>query len=219
MPNIKVIVFDFDGVIVDSNALKYNAFFKLFPESDANAQNAVKEATDSARNKNRFRILREIFRKFGKSANEIENLVSRYAEEYNKKVQQGIIKKGFMPGALQSLKNLSAKYALYINSLTPEFALKEAVENLGIGRFLKGVYGQTSSLEEAKESNLRKIMDLEKVDGENVLVVGDGEVDYQSSKACKCSFMGIVNEFNGWEDTGFPLLYDLTSIDSAIDRL
>lgn len=219
MPNIKVIVFDFDGVIVDSNALKYNAFFKLFPESDINAQNAVKESMGSIGNKSRFKILKEIFRKFGKSADEIENLASRYAKEYNKKVQQGIREKGFMPGALQSLKNLSAEYALYINSSTPEFALKETVENLCIGRFLKGVYGQTSSSEEAKESNLRKIMDLEKVDGKNVLVVGDGEVDCQSAKTYNCYFIGIANEFNGWKDTDFPLLYDLTSIDSAIAKL
>ncbi len=30
--SIKVIVFDFDGTLVDSNELKYNSYFKLFPD-------------------------------------------------------------------------------------------------------------------------------------------------------------------------------------------
>jgi len=219
---IKVIVFDFDGVIVDSNALKYNAFFKLFPESDTKAQNTVKEVMFSIGDRTRFKILEQIMKKLEKRKDEIENLVAHYAGKYNEIVQKEIFEKGLTPGALETLKNLSRDYNLYINSATPEFALKETLGRLDINRFLRASYGRISgadSKESAKKTNLQRIMEREEVGGEKVLVVGDDEADWQAAQVCGCNFIGISNRWNHWERKSFPLISSLRELPKVIKTL
>lgn len=210
---IRVIVFDFDGVIVDSNALKYDAFFKLFPE--AAAREAVKAVMAAIGDKTRFKILEQIFRRLGKPEREIQTLVDSHAARYNEIVQQEILKRGLMPGAAEALKDLSSRYALYINSSTPEFALKQALKNLNLDKFLKGSYGRASS-ENSKESNLKKIIAEERAGSEAVLMVGDSDIDYEAAENCGVRFIGIANDFNKWQDKPFPLLPNLISIEKLI---
>lgn len=213
---IKIIVFDFDGVIVDSNKLKKEVWFNLFPESDTRAQKIVKNALYRRfGEETRFNILRRIFENFGTPLFTRELLVNHYADKYNDLVQQGIAEKGFKVGILETLDLLSKKYALYINSGTPQLALQESVSRLKIQNFFKGVYGRPPS----KEENLKKIMNAERVKGEDVLVVGDNEEDRQSAESCDCHFIGVANEFNGWAKTSFPAISSLIEIKNLIFTL
>ncbi|MFY9463342.1 MAG: hypothetical protein WAP52_04120, partial [Candidatus Sungiibacteriota bacterium] len=75
---IKTVVFDFDGVIVDSNALKDAAFFALFTDHPQVSEELVRDV--HARNDGtRFDILRDIFVRAGTAQGEIEPLVQEYA--------------------------------------------------------------------------------------------------------------------------------------------
>lgn len=213
---IKVIVFDFDGVLVDSNALKYNAFFKLFP--DLQSQKIVKEVMQEIGDRTRFKILSEIMRRLGKPSAEIEDLTLKYAGLYSEMVQREILEKGFIPGALETLKNLSGSYNLYINSSTPEIALREILARLNLNRFLKASYGRIAE-ENPKESNLRKIIAAENVKGEEVLMVGDTEADCEAAQNCGCRFIGIRSDLSSWDKTAFPLLPDLIGLEEIINSL
>ena len=56
---IKVIVFDFDGTLVDSNRLKYDAFFELFTD-DPNHVLTIRKVLSAKKEQSRFIILEEI---------------------------------------------------------------------------------------------------------------------------------------------------------------
>lgn len=200
---IRVIIFDFDGVIVDSNRLKREAWFKLFPE-----RKKIPQGT-------RFEALRAIFTELGKPNDEIEALVTEYAERYNRMVQKGIAEIGLIPEAKEVLGDLASRYALYLNSATPSDALRETVENLGLGRFFKRVFGAPPS----KISNLKNIIEIEGVKEREVVFVGDGESDYEAARACGISFVGIKNDFNNWNDTQFPLVPNIRMISETIKCL
>src|SRR3989344_3137633 len=169
---IKVIVFDFDGVLVDSNQLKHDSWFAVFPERDHSLVKKV--LSDPNIVTTRAEVFRAVFAAKGVSE---ENLKSRSAEfsgRYNDIVQDGIEKMGLVPGALGTFQRLSNKYSLYINSGTPEDALSETVARLDIGHFFKGVFGRRS-LDTKKSEILREIMEKEKAAPEEVLMVGDAD--------------------------------------------
>ena len=55
----KVIVFDFDGTLIDSNRLKYDAYFELFPKDKLHSQ-AIETVLATKYEESRFSILAEI---------------------------------------------------------------------------------------------------------------------------------------------------------------
>ena len=211
---IKAVVFDFDGVMVDSNRLKRDTFFSLFPPSDRMAS-VIAEALSHSRGKGRFEILREILWRFGKQASDVERLVSYYAEEYNEKVQREIAEIGLKEDVSKSLDVLSRNYHLYINSGTYGPALYETIAKLHISPFFQSIYGRPPS----KDENLKIIMGIENAVDNEIVVVGDSEEDYQSATACQCFFIGIPNEFNGWREERFPLVPNLKMALNVIDSL
>ena len=56
--SIKVIVFDFDGTLIDSNQLKHDAYYKLFP-SDGFHKEIITEVLGEIFEESRYVILRE----------------------------------------------------------------------------------------------------------------------------------------------------------------
>src|SRR3989338_7075205 len=118
---IKVIVFDFDGVLVDSNRLKREAWFKLFAPEEVSDE-LIMDVLEKVK-ATRYDILREIFMRLGKPEGEIESLVSQYAGRYNDIVQAGIFSMGLNPWAEEILSNLKPKFNLYLNSATSEEVL------------------------------------------------------------------------------------------------
>jgi phosphoglycolate phosphatase-like HAD superfamily hydrolase len=210
MNKIKAIVLDFDGVITDSNALKQKAFFDLF--NDLDSKDKMDYVLKNKLGRSRYEILREVFSRTGKKQSEIDNLVNEYVVKYDDAVQAGIFSSGLFPGVLEFLEKFSEKYPLYLNSDTPEEALKKTAKNLGIEKFFKGICGFPAT----KEENLQKVIGETDAKGEEILVIGDGEVDYQSARAFNCRFIGIANDFNNWDDKNFPVVKSLNEAGDMI---
>ena len=212
---IKVIVFDFDGVLVDSNRLKHEAWFKLFPPKEVS--NALIADVLVKFKATRYDILREIFRRLGKSEGEIESLVARYADKYNEIVQSGISSMGLNAGAEKTLLDLKAKFSLYLNSATPEDALAQTINRLEIRNYFKKIYGQSEP--RSKEINLQKIINEENVLPSEVLVVGDGQDDLGAAKALGCLFIGVTNNWNKWHGEEFLTVSNLPELMDSIKKL
>mgnify|MGYP001189737295 CR=1 FL=1 len=189
---VKVIVFDFDGTLIDSNQLKYNAFFELFP-SDSLHKEIITDVLDEFIEKSRYVILREILKRINrKTINEddLDYRVHASAKKYNDIVVDGAKRCKEKSGAKEVLESLSKRYNLYLSSTTPETSLKDTVKHRNWEGFFCDIFGYPND----KTSVLFDIIKRESISPGNLLVVGDGKSDRDSADKASCKFFHVFKD-------------------------
>jgi haloacid dehalogenase superfamily, subfamily IA, variant 1 with third motif having Dx(3-4)D or Dx(3-4)E len=188
---IHSIVFDFDGTLIDSNRLKYDAYFELFPAEDRHAR-IIREVLSESFEQTRYVILEEILRRFGvENQTYISKEVNKLAGQYNNIVVAGAKTCPEKAGAEDALKKFAPMYRLYVNSTTPDASLKEIIRFKKWDGYFRGVFGYPHE----KPETLLRIMALEKLRSDQVLVVGDGESDRKSAAENGCPFFYVTEQF------------------------
>lgn len=188
---IRAIVFDFDGTLIDSNRLKYDAYFMLFPADNHHAR-IIRAVLSEIFEQSRFFILEEILRRLGaREKHSLKREVGKLAERYNEIVLAGAKTCPEKPGAEEALKRFVPAYGLYVSSTTPEAALKEVLRFRKWDGYFRAVFGYPHK----KPETLRRIIALEKVKSAQVLVVGDGESDRKPAMENGCPFLPVTEEF------------------------
>ncbi len=189
---IKVIVFDFDGTLIDSNQLKYDAYFKLFGDSECDIQ-TIRAVLAEMYEKSRFDILEEILKRRGNDeVSLLKHKLNDLANRYNDIVLAGAKSCTEIPGAEMMLRFLLGKHKLYVSSTTPDVSLKEIIQFRGWGDYFVDVFGYPHH----KSRTLQLIMEQEKVIGSEVMVVGDGESDREAAQENSCLFLQVNEAFN-----------------------
>ena len=226
--NPKVLVFDFDGTIVDSNQLKDGAYFELFPSSQKTKE-IIGQYKGSR--KTRYQIIREILVTL-KEAGEIdfsdlEEEVRDRAKKFGEIVEKGVVESHGVPGAFELLRFLhDNKYAVYILSGTPLEPLQKTVEKLiETGKIppVKDIYGRVDDKDEKlfKEEVIVEIMEREGASEKQIVLIGDGKNERDAALEKGCLFIGIANESNHWEleEKRFVVIKDLTEFRSLFEDM
>ncbi|MGB9499240.1 MAG: HAD family hydrolase [Dissulfuribacterales bacterium] len=188
---IRAIVFDFDGTLIDSNTLKYNAYFKLFPADDRHEQ-IIRSVLSKIFEKSRYAILEKILNRLGNiQPLSIKEKIGELALRYNEIVVAGAKSCPEKPGAEKALKKLTLTYDLYVSSTTPDADLKEIIQFRNWNDYFRAVFGYPHE----KPATLKHIMTMENLTADEILVVGDGESDRESAMDNDCPFIRVVNNF------------------------
>ena len=189
---IKIIVFDFDGTLVDSNRLKHDAFFEVFPADEHHAR-TVQRVLSELNEQSRFVILEVTLQRLGlKKGAGLGRKVKELADRYNEIVISGAKNCPEMPAAETVLKSLSRRYRLYLSSMTPDKELKEIVRFRNWSGYFEDIYGYPHQ----KSATIQQIMERENARPGQVVVVGDGNSDRQSADANACCFVQVTPDFN-----------------------
>lgn len=194
----KVVVFDFDGVIVPSEEIKQNGYRWMFSDYGEivpeEAIHAAREEFSGARG-NRYDVIRSVLARTGVTE-DIETQTRIYAERFSTIVRERINALRVASEVRAMLERLSTRHALYINSNNPDEPLRETVESLGITHFFKDILGSSRS----KLKNLQEIAVREGITPSEMVFIGDGEGDLSAAKQFGCEFIGIATGLNGWQD-------------------
>lgn len=209
------VVFDFDGVLVDSNAVKRRAYRDIFadaPESEAVVEAVLQSDTED----DRLEVIRAILRglnREGHATAEQDLLVAEYGERYNTICEEHAATCSEVRGASSALARLAKTHSLYIISATPEVPLRRIVKRRAWSRYFREVLGRPRT----KSENLARVIRSEGIKGQQIVFVGDGRRDLVAARETGCRFVGVRNEFNDFDPAGLLMVDDLTGLVELIE--
>lgn len=197
----EAIIFDFDGVIVNSNPIKKNAFFDIFSHIK-NSRKPIEEAIRKNPKKTRYGIIEEILKKLREKSlmefGDLEAERDRYVSMYGETTEKETIKAEEIRGAGQALADLSQKYPLFVLTSTIQESIDKVVKGRRLEKYFKGIYGADSSSYN-KLQILERIARKHSFNPKKSVFVGDGKADYECAKHHNMFFIGIINDTNDFE--------------------
>lgn len=182
------LIFDFDGVLVESVDVKSRAFAMLFRDEQREQINRIVtyhlEHGGVPRGDKIRHIYAEILKRPLDSASFAE-LCLRFAEL----VVEDVIRCPPVVGAAECLASAAASgIPMYIVSATPESELREIVALRRLSRWFSGVFGSPAS----KVDNLRRVLAIEQADPDDVVFIGDAYQDYTAAATLRIPFIARV---------------------------
>jgi len=186
---LRAIIFDFDGVILDSVDIKTKAFARLFEEHGPEIVQKVVAHHLANGGISRFRKFAHIYEHIlhcPMPDGESERLGQRFSEL----VFDEVVKAAWIPGALEFLRDHHTRYQCFVASGTPEDELRRIVELRGLGSYFTGVFGTPAT----KEEITRRILAAHSLAPTEVVFIGDAMTDYKAAQECGVDFIGITSD-------------------------
>jgi phosphoglycolate phosphatase-like HAD superfamily hydrolase len=183
LTNIKAIIFDFDGVILESADIKTVAFLELF-DHRPDLQPAILQYHLDNLGVSRYD-------KFAWIYNELlgrpftPEVREQLGKDFSALVLQKVMASPFVPGALECLQLLSARLPLFVASGTPQEELDLIVERRDLQQYFKEVWGTPHQ----KPEIIRCILAKYGLAPHEALMVGDGSSDYKAAVETNLHFV------------------------------
>jgi phosphoglycolate phosphatase-like HAD superfamily hydrolase len=205
----KAVIFDFDGVILESADIKTEAFLELFSEYPQHRERILKHHLEN-QGISRFRKFEWIYSELlEKDLDSDES--RRLGEDFSRIVFEKILACDYVPGARRVLESLEGRCLMFVASGTPQEELDRIVESRGLSRFFREVWG--TPLEKAEI--IRSILARYEFEPEDVLFIGDGLSDYQAARETGVPFFAriVPATISYWEDLGVKGMGSLHELD------
>lgn len=207
---IKAILFDFDGVIVDSVNVKTEAFRELFSNEKEHLQEIIEFHLVNG-GMSRFVKFEIIYQDILKKTL-TQELSQELGEKFSKLVVQKVIECAYMPEAFDFIKKYSTKIPLFIASGTPQDELQEITTQRGLNSYFKEIHGTPRG----KPEIIRDILARFHWKTQEMPFIGDAINDYKAALETKSPFYGYALSGKG----GFPADVNIVrSFQELEDRL
>lgn len=177
----KIIIFDFDGVILNSNYVKTKTFYNLFKSYGKKiANNAVKYHLNymGVPRQKKFKYIYKNFLKKKISKKILDNLDFEFRKKSLKKIYQLNVSKPLNNFIRKNYRN----YNLYISTGAPKNEIVDLLKRKKIFKKFKKVYGPPTK----KYQHINLIRKSKKGD---IIFIGDSLEDYRAAKKSKIKFI------------------------------
>lgn len=210
-----VLVFDFDGVILDSATLKRQAFADLYEEEPEGNRRAVVAYLNRRGGQPREVKFRHIEGQIlGRDAGpqRIQELCRRFKNH----VEQSLIEAPTIPGALEFLELWHEVRPLYLLSATPEQELRTITARRGLDRYFVEIIGAPPD----KVNGLRNLLTRRGHFPADTVMIGDSYNDYRAARSNGTSFIGVTADPAASPFPGDVITtVDLFGLETALESL
>ncbi len=208
----KQIIFDFDGVLVESNSIRIEGFRKLFKSYPENQVAHLVSYVTGNGGVSRYKKIEYFLKNF---SNEFfdEETVSQLAIEYSCLVKQKVIEAQAVKGSLGFLREFSPSYDFAIVSGSDQEELQDVCRKRGIHHFFSSILGSPRE----KSNNITDLILDSGWDRRFVLYVGDSKNDLDAARAGGIDFLGRSSGLVDWGQVGQNYISDLQSLSQYLE--
>ncbi len=205
------IIFDFDGVLVESNEIRFNGFRKLFKDYP---QGEVEKLVDYAKANggvSRYKKIKYFFDTIRQEPITDES-VNRWAAQFSELVEQDVVEAKSVAGSLEFLEEYSSLFDFAIVSGSDQVELRRICEKRKIDHFFKAILG--SPVE--KKDNIATLLSDLNWQHNKSLYVGDSNNDLDAATANNLDFVGRCSGLINWEKSNVRFILDLSSLHKVL---
>jgi phosphoglycolate phosphatase-like HAD superfamily hydrolase len=181
----KVIVLDFDGVVVDSNIIKKDAFYSIWGDL---LNNNLVDYVLSKFEGDRYLIVREVHSRIQEGVSNKIPPCTYFQNEYSKKVEKDILDIGLIDGIENYL--IKSSKTFFINSATPDQSLIYLCDKLNIRHLFVDILGSKKN----KIENFFYIKKKYNVSYDDMLFVGDMLSDLKVAEKLGVDFFSVLSK-------------------------
>lgn len=186
---IKNILFDFDGVILDSVPIRDYGFREVFKEFDNKLVKKLIKFHELNGGLSRYVKIRYFYNEvLGKEVSELE--VQRYASSFSSIMRKELIQKKYLiKKTLKFISDNYKNYNLHIVSGSDEKELKFLCGELEITRYFCSINGSPIH----KNELVKRVMVNNGYLPNETILIGDSVNDYEAAKYQRIDFYGFNN--------------------------
>ena len=211
---IHLVVFDFDGTLVDSNTIKRDAFYKL-PPADTSFHALLDDYMKENYTATRQEILTAVCSTHYDDPDQARQAIEDGVQGYGETTTRMVIDAPAIDGAedmFQALKDQGCTLAL--NSGTPKDALQDIVTGRDWDHWFSAVLGAPIS----KAENILALTQQLGITPQNAVMVGDRETDRDGATGAGCHFVGLTRPDNDFKSRPDNMVEGLADLPHFIER-
>ncbi len=187
---IKNIIFDFDGVILDSVPTKTEGFKKLFENFPNEVVDKLIEYHIQNGGISRYKKIKYFFNELlhqDISEDEVLNYANRYSIITKEELTNP---KYIIEDAINFIKQNHKKYNMHIASGADESDLHYICEKLDLSQYFHSIHGSPI----IKSDIVKTILEFNNYKNEETILIGDSINDYEAAKENAVEFYGYNNQ-------------------------
>lgn len=191
---IKLVIFDYDGVIVDSFSNVYDVYKTMSDELEITIPDTIEE----------FRIVygydfHQCYQNLGLSEEKQKKAVEIFKREIIRK------EANIFEGIKETLAWLNSNYILTLVSANYTEEVMQKLEKYDLSKCFSFIAGQEYGYGEIdKSGTFRKIMDKYQMEGHEVIAVGDRLSDYEAGRKAGIGHIILVEYGWGYDKSKVP---------------
>lgn len=186
---IKAIIFDYDGVLVDSVDVGLEAYKKIAEYLNIKGMDTIKD----------FRMAQRmgyhsLLDDWGITDQKMREQTKKIYREKNNELKENI---KLIPGIKDVLEKLSKKYTLVVASGTYNELILERLNQLGISHYFKLIIGNKDvSNNKPSPDMIHLVLEKLNIKQEEAVYIGDMVCDILAGKAANVKTIAISNDFS-----------------------
>jgi phosphoglycolate phosphatase-like HAD superfamily hydrolase len=201
------IIFDFDGVLVESNEIRFNGFRKLFKDYPQDQVDELVEYAKANGGVSRYKKIEFFFNAIRNESIDSES-VNHWANKFSKLVTQDVLEARPVRGSLEFLEKYSNQFDFAIVSGSDQRELREVCKGRGIDSFFNIILGSPTE----KQDNIAALLSDFKWRRNKSLYIGDSNNDLEAAKKNNIDFVGRSSGLVDWGGYNVKSVSDLSAL-------